>query len=241
MHRLAPEVKVAATFLFVVAVVVTPREAFVAFAVDGAIVLTVARVARLRLSALLPRLVIELPFLAFAVFLPVVGGGDRVDVGPISVSIEGSWAAWNIVAKASIGVLAAAVLSATTEVPELLTGLRRLRVPRSIVAIAGFMTRYLDVLIAQLHRMQVARVSRGHDPRWIWQARAVASTAGALFLRSYERGERVYVAMLARGYDGTMPAVDAGGSAPLDRWALGLAPCMAAGAVAAFAAFGSVP
>ncbi len=55
--------------------------------------------------------------------------------------------------------------------------------------------------------MRVARLSRGHNPRWIWQARAVAHSAGALFIRSYERGERVYLAMLARGYDGAMPAL----------------------------------
>jgi cobalt/nickel transport system permease protein len=47
--------------------------------------------------------------------------------------------------------------------------------------------------------------SRGYDPRWISQARPIASSAGALFVRSYERGERVHAAMLARGYTGEMP------------------------------------
>ena len=46
---------------------------------------------------------------------------------------------------------------------------------------------------------------RGDDPRWIWQVRALARTAGALFVRAYERGERVYVAMLARGYGFGVP------------------------------------
>ena len=53
----------------------------------------------------------------------------------------------------------------------------------------------------------MARESRGHDPRWIWQARAVASSAGALFIRSYERGERVHLAMLSRGFAGSMPVL----------------------------------
>jgi cobalt/nickel transport system permease protein len=82
-----------------------------------------------------------------------------------------------------------------------------LRLPKVFVAICAFMVRYADVVIGELHRMRIARVSRGHDPRWIWQARAVASTAGALFIRSYERGERVYLAMVARGYDGSMPVL----------------------------------
>ena len=53
--------------------------------------------------------------------------------------------------------------------------------------------------------MGVARQSRGYDPRWLWQARAVASSAGTLFVRSFERGERVHLAMVSRGYAGAMP------------------------------------
>ena len=80
------------------------------------------------------------------------------------------------------------------------------------MAITSFMVRYGDVITDDLRRMRIARESRGYDPRWFWQARAVATSAGALFIRSYERGERVYVAMLSRGYDGAMPAIgrDAG-------------------------------
>jgi cobalt/nickel transport system permease protein len=51
-------------------------------------------------------------------------------------------------------------------------------------------------------------VARGYDPRWLFQARPIASSAGTLFVRSYERGERVYDAMLSRGYTGEMPAID---------------------------------
>ncbi len=231
VHRLPPEVKIAATLAVVVAVVATPREAIPAFGAHLALILAVAAAARIPPASLLGRLVIEIPFVAFAAFLPLVGGGERVDVGPLALSVEGSWAAWNILAKATLGVLAASVLAATTEVPDLLVGLRRLRVPGPIVAIAAFMTRYLDVLVAQLHRMQVARVSRGDDPRWWWQARAVATTAGALFLRSYERGERVYLAMCARGYDGGIPVLDHRPAGGAREWALASLPVVAAVAV----------
>jgi cobalt/nickel transport system permease protein len=99
-------------------------------------------------------------------------------------------------------------VAATTPVPELLRGLERLRLPRAFTTVAGFMVRYADVIADELRRMRVARLSRGYDPRWIWQARAVAATAGALFIRSYERGERVYLAMVSRGYAGSMPVLD---------------------------------
>ena len=101
--------------------------------------------------------------------------------------------------------LAAILLAATTPVTEILTGLERLRVPKVLTAIAGFMVRYLDVIVGDAGRMRTARLSRGDNPRWIWQARAFASSAGLLFVRSYERGEQVHLAMISRGYDGTMP------------------------------------
>ena len=207
LHRARPQCKLAAAVLFVLAVVTTPREAFWAFGVYAAALIVLARVAGLPLTTLARRLVIELPFLLFAVFLPLVGQGERVEVLGVSLAVEGLWAAWNIVAKGTIGVATSVILAATTPVPELLRGLERLRLPAAFTTVAGFMVRYLDVITDEVRRMRIARISRGHDPRWIWQARAVAATAGTLFIRSYERGERVYLAMVSRGYAGSMPVL----------------------------------
>jgi cobalt/nickel transport system permease protein len=207
VHRLPPQCKVLAVFLFVLAVVSTPREAFWAFGVEAGLLAVVALASRVPLGILLRRLTFELPFVAFAVLLPIVGRGERVDVAGVSLSVSGLWAAWNILVKGTLGVAATGLLTATTPIPSILHGLEHLRLPKVFVAICAFMVRYADVVTNELHRMRVARESRGHDPRWIWQARAVASTAGALFVRSYERGERVYLAMVSRGYDGAMPTL----------------------------------
>ncbi len=212
VHRLAPECKLVATVLFVFAVVATPREAVWAFGLHAAILLTVALAARVPLPKLARRLTIETPFLAFAIFLPIVGRDPRVDVWFLSLSEPGLWGAWNIVVKGTLGVLATSLLIATTTVPELLRALERLRMPGLIVGIATFMIRYGEVLRDDLRRMRIARISRGADPRWFGRLRAVAMTAGALFVRSYERGERVYVAMLARGYGGAMTVDALGGT-----------------------------
>ncbi len=208
LHRMQPEVKLAATLLFVVAVVAAPREAFWAFGAYAAIVIGLMITARLPAGFVGRRLLIEIPFLLFAVFLPFVGGGERTDVAFLSLSVEGLWAAWNILAKATLGASASIVLAATTQVPEILTGLSRLRAPKAIVAIMGFMVRYLDVVIGELNRMRIALRSRGYAPRRLGEAGALAATAGTLFIRSYERGERVYLAMMARGYAGSMPDLD---------------------------------
>jgi cobalt/nickel transport system permease protein len=205
LHRLAPQAKLVATFGFVLAVVAAPREAFWAYAVFAGILVALACVGHVPLRLVLRRMVVEVPFLLFAFALPFIGGDPHTDVLGLSLSVPGLWGMWNIVVKASLGLFATLLLTATTPLTELLHGFDRLRVPRAFTAIAGFMVRYADVVAADMRRMQVARVSRAHDPRWIWHARAVASSAGALFIRTYERGERVHLAMLSRGYDGTLP------------------------------------
>ena len=208
LHRAPPQCKIAASLLFVLAVVATPREAVWAYGLYALLLAGLARVAGVPLPLLARRLVIELPFLLFAVLLPVVGQGERVEVLGVPLAREGLWAAWNILVKGTLGVTASLLVAAATPVPELLRGLERLRLPRAFTTVAGFMVRYADVIADELRRTRVARLSRGYDPRWIWQARAVAATAGALFIRSYERGERVYLAMVSRGYAGSMPVLD---------------------------------
>jgi cobalt/nickel transport system permease protein len=208
LHRAPPQCKIAASLLFVLAVVATPREAVWAYGAYALLLLAIARVGRVPLPLLARRLVIEVPFVLFAVLLPVVGQGERVEVLGLPLAREGLWAAWNILVKGTLGVTASLIVAATTPVPELLRGLERLRLPRAFTTIAGFMVRYADVIADELRRMRIARLSRGYDPRWIWQARAVAATAGTLFIRSYERGERVYLAMVSRGYAGSMPVLE---------------------------------
>ena len=207
LHRAPPQCKLAAGLLLVLAVVATPREAIWAYGLYALGLAGLARIARVPLPTLARRLVIELPFLLFALFLPLVGQGERVEVAGVPLAADGLWAAWNIVAKGTLGVAVSVILAATTPVPELLRGLERLRLPRAFTSVAGFMVRYADVIAGEVRRMRIARISRGHDPRWIWQARAVAASAGALFIRSYERGERVYLAMVSRGYAGSMPVL----------------------------------
>ncbi len=205
VHHLPPQVKVASAIAFVIIVATTPREDVWAFVAYGAAIGSVALFSRIELRFVLVRMLGILPFIAFASLLPFVASGEQVDVFGVAMSRSGLWAAWNVVAKASLGAATSIVLAATTEVPDILAGLNKLKVPALFTSIAGFMVRYLELMVEEIGRMRVAMASRGYDPRWIWQARPIAASTGALFIRSYERGERVYDAMLARGYTGEMP------------------------------------
>lgn len=209
IHRMAPEVKIVSLILFVLSVALTPRAAVWAFGVYAVELAALIKLARVPTRFVVVRLSAIAPFVLFALVLPFVGSGETTDVAGLSLSVDGLRAMWNILAKASLGAGASILLAATTEVPDILKGLSRLRVPPVLTAIASFMIRYLEVIAGELGRMRTAMTARGYDPRWIGQAKPIAASAGALFIRSYERGERVYDAMVARGFAGTMPALDA--------------------------------
>jgi cobalt/nickel transport system permease protein len=205
LHTIPPQCKVAAALGFVFIVVATPREAFWAYAVYATLIAGLTLSSHVPPLMLIRRLAIEIPFLLFVVALPFLARGERIDVGVVNVSVEGLWAAWNILIKTTLGAATMMLLASTTPISEILLGLQKLKVPRSIVAIAGFMIRYSDVIASEMRRMKMGREARSYNPRFMWQARALASTAGTLFIRSYERGERVHLAMMARGYEGGMP------------------------------------
>jgi cobalt/nickel transport system permease protein len=198
-------VKVVALLVFVLAVVVLPPDAFWAYFLSGCLLVGVMIVAELPGGFVARRMLVEVPILIFALMLPFFGQGETTDVLGLTLSVEGLWGAWTILAKATLGVGASIVVSATTTIPDILRGLDRIRVPRVITAIAGFMVRYMDIVAGEFSRRRVAMAARGYEPRWLWQNGPLAQSAGSLFIRSFERGERVHQAMVARGFTGRMP------------------------------------
>lgn len=221
VHHLAPEAKVVAAVLCTIVVVATPRTALWAFAGYAVLVAAIAVVARVPAGWLARRSMIELPFVLTALLLPFLTAGPTVRVAGVELAVDGLWAGWNILVKGALGVLIALLLAATTLPRDLIIGLDRLRTPPAITQIALFMLRYLDVLADEARRMRIARVSRLDDPRFVWQLRGFAASIGTLFLRAFERGERVYLAMKSRGYTGRMPAaLHADGTATARQWAV---------------------
>lgn len=175
-----------------------------------AVLSTLARLGPLRLTR---SAFFALPFMLAALPLIFTRTGDPLatfTLGPLDLTIsgEGLRQFTTIALKSWISVQAALLLSFTTPFPDLVEALGRLRVPRLLVAIIGFMYRYLAVLAGEAGRINRARLSRsavvegrgGGTVRW--RARVVGGMVGSLFLRSYERSERVYAAMQARGFDG---------------------------------------
>jgi cobalt/nickel transport system permease protein len=205
IHRLQPHVKLLALVGLMLTVVATPREWYPLFAGYLALLLVVIAISQVPPTYIAKRMVIEVPFAVFAVLMPFIATGPRTDLLGLTVSEPGLLAAWGLLAKGTLGVIASLTLAATTEPRDLLAGLEKLRFPNQLVQIMGFMMRYLDVVSEEMRRMRIARESRGFQARNVRHWPVIARSAGALFIRSYERGERVHLAMLSRGYTGTMP------------------------------------
>jgi len=205
VHSLPSHVKIVTVLLFVLVVVSTPITHWPAFLIFLALVVAAATAGKISIPTLAKRALIEVPFIFFALLMPFIGTGERFEIGPLNLYREGLLAGASIVAKGTLGVLSAVILSTTTTAREILRGLERLRLPTIMVQIASFMLRYVNVISDEMERMKIARESRGFDATGVKHWKVIATSAAALFIRSYERGERVHLAMLSRGFEGELP------------------------------------
>ena len=205
VHSLPSHLKIIAALCFILIVVSTPVTQWGAFIAYFLWLFVVVRIAQIPYGTLFKRASIEIPFIFFAILMPFFGSGETIQVGPFELYREGLIAGAGIVVKGTLGVMTAIILSTSTTAREILRGLERLRLPVLMVQIASFMLRYVNVVNDEMERMKIARESRGFEATGMKSWKVLATAAGALFIRSYERGERVHLSMLSRGYAGVLP------------------------------------
>jgi cobalt/nickel transport system permease protein len=157
--------------------------------------------------------IVALPF-ALAAFPLIFTVQEQViatvTIGPLdlTISAEGIRRFLTIMVGSWLSVQVALLLAFTTPFHDLIDALRELRLPRILISIISFMYRYLAVLGDEGSRMLRARDARsaagpgssGGSIRW--RATVTGRMVGSLFLRAYERSERIYAAMQARGFEG---------------------------------------
>ncbi|MDD5747867.1 MAG: cobalt ECF transporter T component CbiQ [Actinomycetota bacterium] len=207
IHALDPRAKAAAFFALIIICVSTPNSDWWAFVIYATLVLVVLFASGVPLRYFFSRLLIVLPFiLLVCIFLPFMHkGGGQVSLGPISLSKEGLLMMRAILLKSLISVSCLILLSSTTQFADLLHGLEKLYVPRFLTTVSAFMYRYLFLLVDEAQRIARARDSRNYKGKWIWQVKTTGYIVATLFLRSQERAERVYQAMVSRGFEGEFP------------------------------------
>lgn len=207
LHRLDPRVKLCVTLLLIVGIVLTPVRAWPAYPLIWVLVGTLAMAGGLGAWRVALRGSVALPFaLAAVTLIFTVPGETLATVGGLRISDAGLARFVAVVLKSWLAVQVALLLSMSTHFTDLLWAMGALRVPGTLVAIIGFMYRYLFTLQDEAQRLIRARAARsaGKGGGIVWRAQVAGGMIGNLFLRSYERSERVYLAMLARGYDGRL-------------------------------------
>ena len=208
VHRLDPRTKFITTLVFILAVISTPPTGWQAFVLYLFLITTLILISKVPLFYVFKRSLVILPFVVLVtISVPFFTEGEVIGsynlwLWQVSVTHSGLQIFWNIIARAWLSILSLILLTSTTKFTNLLKGLERLRMPRVMVMLLSFMYRYIFVLVDEVMRMKQARDSRNFGGRRLWQIRTIGSMIGTLFIRSYERGERVYAAMLARGFDG---------------------------------------
>ena len=208
IHRLDPRTKLITTLVFIVFAVLTPVRSWQAFIVYFCLIATCLLISRLPPLFVLRRSLVIFPFvLVVGIFIPFfkpgeVAGSYNIWLWQVSVTYDGLFVLANLTIKAWLCILSLILLSGTTKFTDLLKGLEQLRIPRVIILILSFMYRYTFLLADEAMRMQQARETRNFGSSRFRQLKTLGSLIGTLFIRSYERAERVYAAMLARGFAG---------------------------------------
>ncbi len=220
IHAFDPRAKLVLALAMILAIALTPAGAWPVYIMLLALVLSVVMFSELGIGYVLGRSALAFPFVLAAVpMLFTVKGAAllAVPLGPwtLSITAEGAQRLVSVFLKSWLSVQVAIVLAASTPFPDLLIAMRAIRLPRLLVAIFGLMWRYLFVLADEALRLIRARAARSGAARspgarvggaLAWRARVTGGMAGNLLVRSFDRGERIYAAMAARGYDGEVRA-----------------------------------
>lgn len=219
LHSLDPRIKVIVTLAFILSNALLPDGAWIAFGLAWSFIIFANLVSDLGIGFTFKRSFIALPFALAAITVLFSIPGEpltsfRFLFWNLTITDAGLLRFVSIVVRSWLSVQMAILLVAVTEFPKVIHALTHLRVPAILTVIISFLYRYLFVLTDEVMRMLRARQARSAAAAGVrsggsvaWRARIAGHMAGQLFLRSYERSDRIYNAMLSRGYKGELMTI----------------------------------
>ena len=214
LHRLDPRVKALVTVIYIVSNALLPDGAWLAFGVAWVFLIAANLLSQLGIGYTFKRSIIALPFafIAITVLFSIPGQPlftFQLFTSNLVITDAGLLRFVSILIRSWLSVQLASLLVAVTRFPDLIHALEHLKVPSILTTIIAFLYRYLFVLTDEVFRLIRARESRSAASTGnragggvFWRAKVAGNMAGQLFLRSYERSDRIYNAMLSRGYSG---------------------------------------
>lgn len=216
LHKLDPRVKALVTVIFIVSNALLPDGAWLAFLLAWLFVLVTNVISKLGIGFTLKRSIIALPFALIAITVLFSIPGEPLATfyflsSQFTVTDNGLLRFVSILIRSWLSIQMAILLVAVTRFPDLIHALEHLKVPAILTTIIAFLYRYLFVMTDEVFRLLRARESRSGGVAGrrlgggvVWRAKVAGNLAGQLFLRSFERSDRIYNAMLSRGYAGRL-------------------------------------
>jgi cobalt/nickel transport system permease protein len=191
-NKIRIEFKLIGLCVFILLVVLTPIEYFWAYALYFVIIIGLIVLSKLPVKFIFKRLILIFPFiLLLLISIPFIQKEQRA-----LIFIR-------CMLRSVLCCLSIVLVFSATKFSEILEGLRKLHIPELFVMILGFMYRYIFVLEDQIQRTHRAWHARNVIERRNWFLnRTFIQTLGVIFICAYEKAERVYMAMRARGFDG---------------------------------------
>jgi len=213
LERLDPRTKIISFLSIILCMILTPITRIRDFGLYFLLILAIGFCSKITPGQILKKVCILIPFILFiAMFVPFIKEGNvclSLEIGhwKFDITYEGVWTFLNIIVKSSLSIFLLVIATSTTAFPDFLKGLDMLRIPRLLVMLMSFMYRYIFVLIDEARRLMRARSLRYFGSRYKEQFRAMGYMIGVLFIRTFERAEKIYSAMIIRGFSGEILSV----------------------------------
>ena len=204
LHNLDPRFKIVMASLYAFAVALSNR--FPALFLALAFSFVLIGISRLPLWEVVKRVALVNGFVLFFWFvIPFTYPGEAVLwLGPLTATREGILISARITVKSNAILLAFIALITTSSIASLGAALGRLGVPSKMVHLLLLNYRYIFVMEEEYHRLVRSLTVRGFQASTrVHTYKTFAYLVGMLFVRASERAERVYMAMLCRGFNGT--------------------------------------
>lgn len=206
-NTIAPTTRIVCTLIMVIAIVATPDGHWLTWLIYGCGISVLLGMSQVNLFQLYQRLAVESVFVSVSVLGILFRDGDGIvwQWGLLKITTTGLLVFGSVLCKLGLTLVLMNLLTLTIPIPVLLQNLSILRVPPLLIAILGSMYRYLDLLVEEFTIMRRAAIARNLLAGKRWQRLVIGNMIGSLFIRTYDRGNRIHQSMLSRGYQGALP------------------------------------
>lgn len=205
LHNIDSRIKLIVLVLIIVFAVTTTN--YVILVTLEVYLLLLIVISRISLKDALIRVLLILPFGFFiAIFQPFIQPGDVLYTLPfgIHITLQGVLFAQLLLTRLIISITSIVLFSYITPMKDIAEAFRRLHMPNEFAMIFSLFVRFIFLFYDELTSIRQAQASRcfsfTNSTPYTWKIKQVGYLFLMMFLRAYEKGEKVYESMASRGY-----------------------------------------